>query len=319
MAGSRKLLQGSAAEAGRAMAARQTAAWLKTRRRIAQRGDSEALHDFRVALRRLRSTLRAFRPYLILPPGLRRRLRRLSRATNESRNLEIWQAWVELHAGRLTNRQEAGVRWLLARLRTQRRSAAARMQAEIAQRLARIRRELKSVTPGAEELAGGGAEAVRRGIWAGTTVLERQLGQVRSMRDRQAAHAARIVAKRLRYLLKPFARELLGAGPILEQLELLQFHLGELHDAHIFADALRDALAEASTQRARLINQKLLPWPGTGRSTGRPLPPGSRSGLLALARRLRTDGEARFERLRKEWLKPSKDEFWDGLRRLGAS
>jgi len=213
------------------------------------------------------------------------------------------------------------VRWLRARLRTQRRSSAARMEAEIAKRLPRIRRELKSIAAGAEQLGGrgGGAEAVRRGIWAGTTVLERQLAQVRSMRDRQAAHAARIAAKRLRYLLEPFARELLGAGPILEQPELLQFHLGELHDAHIFGDALRDALAEASTQRARLINQQLLPWPGSGRSTGRAPPPGSRSGLLALVGRLRKDGEARFERLRKEWLKPSKDEFWDGLRRLGAS
>ena len=213
------------------------------------------------------------------------------------------------------------MRWLRARLRTQRRSSAARMEAEIAKRLPRIRRELKSIAAGAEQLGGrgGGAEAARRGIWAGTTVLERQLAQVRSMRDRQAAHAARIAAKRLRYLLESFSGELLGAGPILEQLELLQAQLGAVHDAHVFADALRDALAEASSQRARLLNQKLLPWPGAGGSTGRAPPPGARSGLLALARRLHQDGELRFERLRSEWLTPAKPEFWDGLRRLGAS
>jgi CHAD domain-containing protein len=317
MSGRGKLLRGSAAEAGRAIARRQTTAWIETRRGIVRPGDSEALHDFRVALRRLRSTLRTFRPYLSLPPGLRRRLRRLSRATNESRNLEIWQSWVEQHTGKLTTRQEAGVHWLRARLRVQRRRSTALMQAEIAQRLPRLRRQLKAISEGAEQL--GAAEAVRRAIWSGTTVLERQLGQVRSMRDRQAAHAARIAAKRLRYLLESFSGELPGAGPILEQLELLQAQLGEVHDAHVFADALRDALAEASTQRARLLNQKLLPWPGAGRSTGRAPPPGARSGLLALARRLREDGELRFERLRSEWLTPAKPEFWDGLRRLGAT
>jgi CHAD domain-containing protein len=317
-----KLLQNSAAKAAREIAERQAASWVRVHRRLRQRGDSDALHDFRVALRRLRSTLRAFRPFLISPKGLRRRLRRLSRATNESRNLEIWQAWVAKHAGKLTERQQQGVRWLRARLHTQRQRSDARMHAQIAKWFPRLRRELAALRGAARPTPAKpvrATAAVHRVVLTGSSVLQRQLGQVHSMRDRQAAHAARIAAKRLRYLLEPFAAELRGATTIVKQLEQLQYSLGEVHDAHVFADVLRDALAEVSEQRARLFNQKLLPWPGAGRSSGRAPPAGARSGLLTLARRLRKDGEVRFAALRKEWLDLSKREFWTGLRRLGGN
>ena len=55
--------------------------------RLKDASDTEALHDFRVALRRLRSVLRAYRPWLKnIPRKLRRRLRTrpMSRATPRS-------------------------------------------------------------------------------------------------------------------------------------------------------------------------------------------------------------------------------------------
>ncbi|HYR32187.1 MAG TPA: CHAD domain-containing protein, partial [Gemmatimonadales bacterium] len=58
------------------------------RERLTNADDAEALHDFRVAMRRLRSTLRAYQPQLIalVPAKLRRRLRELARATGEARD-----------------------------------------------------------------------------------------------------------------------------------------------------------------------------------------------------------------------------------------
>jgi len=55
-----------------------------TRLRLIDPTDIEALHDFRVALRRLRSWVRAFRPYLSSSVGKkdRLRLRRVADATS---------------------------------------------------------------------------------------------------------------------------------------------------------------------------------------------------------------------------------------------
>ncbi|HEV8612045.1 MAG TPA: CHAD domain-containing protein, partial [Gemmatimonadales bacterium] len=69
MADPRNLLRSSAAKAARELVERQARTWVRARRRLRQEGDSDALHDFRVALRRLRSTLRAFRPFLSFPKG----------------------------------------------------------------------------------------------------------------------------------------------------------------------------------------------------------------------------------------------------------
>ena len=61
------------------------------RERLTDADDAEALHDFRVAMRRLRSTLRAYQPQLdaVVPSKLRRRLRDLARATGEARDVEV--------------------------------------------------------------------------------------------------------------------------------------------------------------------------------------------------------------------------------------
>ncbi|HEY2025526.1 MAG TPA: CHAD domain-containing protein, partial [Gemmatimonadaceae bacterium] len=68
----------------------------KRRDRLADPNAADALHDFRVALRRLRSWLRAFRPYLddrVRRPT-RRRLGRIADASNAGRDIEVQIAWL---------------------------------------------------------------------------------------------------------------------------------------------------------------------------------------------------------------------------------
>src|SRR5438128_2483508 len=94
------------------------------RERLPDTGDAEALHDFRVAMRRLRSTLRAYQPQLeAVPAKLRRRLRDLARATGEARDVEVQISWLERQRNELPAARRAGVPWLLSRL-TQRRERA---------------------------------------------------------------------------------------------------------------------------------------------------------------------------------------------------
>ena len=305
----RKLLSAPAGATGRAIAAEQLKRWLAAERKLAGRQGPTSLHDFRVALRRLRSTVRAFRPFLQHPKGLRRRLRRLAQSTNESRNLEVWRDWVATQARDLTRKQKAGVAWLRARLAAEQRLASAQVRELVARWLPRLRSELRQVTNRGPQhqhrlRRQRAARVVARVIRAELQVLVTQLDKVKSIKDREPAHAARIAAKRVRYLLEPFRGELLGSGTALRLLERLQDILGEVHDAHVFADSLRETLAEATKQRSLATTRQLLPWPSENEAPRhRPAPPGSRTGLLMLARRLRRDGEKRFARLQTEWLR----------------
>jgi CHAD domain-containing protein len=300
-------LQQSEEAAARSVVRHELAVWVQAHRRITRRQTAAALHDFRVSLRRLRSALRAFRSVLGLPPGLRRRLRRLWRATNQSRNLAIWQAWLLEQAKQVGPGQQAGLRWLLTQLRGERRRRDARMQARVAKRFGPLRRELVEVSSARRSGAAprrkgvrGADDAVRSALEKELAELRRQLKRVRSMRDREAAHAARIALKRVRYLLEPFASELPGGPDLVLRIARLQDLLGEVHDVHGFADELRGALVKSGEARSARLGTELLPWPGANRAGGRGPPVKAQVGLLALARRLRREGEARFRRLRAE-------------------
>src|ERR1700688_3395685 len=80
------------------------------RDRLSGTDDTEALHDFRVALRRLRSGLRAFPPLFGDAVGvkLRRRVRELATATGEARDAEVQLAWITEGGTKLPAGSRAG-------------------------------------------------------------------------------------------------------------------------------------------------------------------------------------------------------------------
>src|SRR5438105_11117070 len=81
--------------------------------RMADPSDPQALHDFRVATRRLVACLEAYRPEIdgSVSSRSRRRLRRLARVTTRSRDLEVHLTWDRQQEGDLTARQRVGLRW----------------------------------------------------------------------------------------------------------------------------------------------------------------------------------------------------------------
>src|SRR5437016_10218949 len=115
------------------------------RERLPDTGDAEALHDFRVAIRRLRSTLRAYQPQLeaVVPAKLRRRLRDLARATGEARDVEVQISWLERRRDELPPGRRAGVSWLLARLGQRRERAYRDIRERIAPKFDRLARRLR--------------------------------------------------------------------------------------------------------------------------------------------------------------------------------
>jgi len=288
------LLAAPAPGAARRIALSLLDAATAARERLPDASDAEALHDFRVAMRRLRSTLRAYQPQLeaVVPAKLRRRLRDLARATGEARDVEVQISWLERQRNELPGARRAGVPWLLSRLTQRRERAYQDIRERIApkfERLARrLRRALGSVPPPDATLPASLASLIAQLLEDQGSDLERLLA------NHAEAHAARIRVKRARYLLEPVVQEAKPAAAVVQRLKHVQQLLGDLHDLQVVIGRLGDAAAEAAAQRTRRLHELAV---GGERGAAARGPRPATSGLLALARVARATQERLFRRL----------------------
>jgi CHAD domain-containing protein len=293
------LLTARAPDAARRIALTLLDAASAARERLTAADDVEALHDFRVAMRRLRSTLRAYQPQLdaVVPAKLRRRLRDLARATGEARDVEVQISWLEHQREELPPARRAGVPWLLARLTQRRDHAYGDVRERIApkfDRLARrLRRALESVPAPDATLPASLTSVIAQLLEDQGRDLERRLALIGSPANHAEAHAARVRVKRARYLLEPVVREAAPAAPLLRRLKQVQQLLGDLHDLHVVIARLGDAAAEAAAERTRRLHELAVGARGATPRGPRP----ATSGLLALARVARETQERLFRRL----------------------
>jgi len=279
----------------------------RARRALESGEDPEALHDVRVAVRRLRSTIRAFPHDLESTVGkrLRRRLRELARATNPGRDAEVGAAilagWKDA-AEPVERRASEALGGRLARRRDEiGREIEARLVGELDETLDRLagklgvwRIELR-LTRDPAPVTTSYRDALEQRVRGHETALAAALAESAESGEPEAAHRARIEAKRLRYLLDPVRAALPAAAAPLDRLRALQDLLGELNDLRVLADEL--AVDAAGAERWRTTREAGLAAPG-------PRPAGSREGRRRLARRIATrrrELEARFE---SEWLEP---------------
>ncbi len=210
--------------------------------RLEEGGDDRALHDFRVALRRLRSTVRAYAEHLGGSVGDRdrRRLADLASATGNARDLEVHAAWVAGHIGGMPRHERAGAERSLRGLRADQSKADDGLRRHVAKDFGRVRWRLARrlrfyrVEVDVDEPAGGPrmSAVLARLALDHAARLERRLDAVGTIDDQDEAHRARIAAKRLRYLVEPFAPELEGGSELIKRIKRLQDALGEMHDAH---------------------------------------------------------------------------------------
>lgn len=242
--------------------------------RLVDPADVEALHDFRVGLRRLRSQLGAFRDWVAdqVPRRLERRLRKTARATNRGRDAEVQARALEQLATAGGGLSSPAARTLAAGLA--RRLEAERVEASESS-IDRARRDFEEVRRALDKRlrivhlevdlsagleAGGATGRGSRESNFGEIAARQIASQLARVRERfaeacgidppEALHTARIEGKRLRYLLEPMREVDPSVGPLLVDLKRLQDILGEFHDACVLEQIAGDALTDQAREHA---------------------------------------------------------------------
>jgi len=250
--------------------------------RLAHAHDDEALHDFRVAVRRLRSWFRAFDQEL--EGSVRRRdrhaLRALVRATNSGRDTEVQLDWLARVMKSKEAKRSSGAARLSSYIREQQRLAGDSFDASCIDDFADLRKQLmkrfENTLDDADDDERTLAQSIAAKLPAHVDALTAALHAVHAFDDESAAHEARIAAKRLRYLLDPAAPHVRLAAAMVERLKTLQDDLGALHDAHVLGHVLREAIVDAPITNVE--------------------------DLTAVAARLERDTKRMFGRVKRGWL-----------------
>ena len=294
--------------------------------RLGSEDDAEALHDFRVAIRRLRSLLRIYRELTneVVPRRLRRQLRRIGRATNLSRDLQVKLGWLSQQTDSLRPKERVGQKWLGGRLGAEQdtadQEALALLNSELpalhkslSNRLADLPARTRDHGP---RFAGLTAVLVREL----TQELEQHLDRVRTIEDQEEAHEARIAGKRIRYLLEPLTLVLPLAADLVERLKVLQDLLGEMHDADVagllIASAMEEAAAEGGHRFAAQIRSAGAVDTMTLRRERRRDP---MAGLIALASRVQARRLAAWNELERDWLPHAGPRLLDPLHAIAEA
>lgn len=290
---------------------------------------NEALHDFRVSIRRLRSWVRAFKPFLgdDLRKKQRRRFSRIAETTRIARDASVHLEWLRKERSALSARQRVGQTWLSERLEAQRIDgidAAVSAATDLATAIPKLTKRLDSYRASvrdADDTARFGA-VVAESLLKESEELRGQLAAVHNFTDVKQLHRARIAAKNLRYVAEPVSDLIRDGDAMIETLKGLQDVLGDLHDVHVFAEELVAATEDAAGSRARRVSEVVLADDTDDSEDDRVRRARARDpgpGLLGIARLLHERGMVAYARLESDWLNEAGAPFFERVSEIATA
>jgi CHAD domain-containing protein len=241
--------------------------------RLREAPDAEAVHQARVAVRRLRSDLRTFGALLDdeWAGGLRERLRWLADGLSAARDADVLIARLQRTLDTLSAADREHAADLLAPFRRDREAAYDRVGTMLREpRYAALLAELGAAAR-QPALSARADEPARALVAPLLGAAWKQLRRAVRRRSRPPAdrelHRIRIKAKRVRYAAE--ALEPVGGRPVrrlARAVEKLQAVLGDQHDAVVAGDRLR---REAATGEAAFLAGELAALEQAGAGAGR--------------------------------------------------
>jgi CHAD domain-containing protein len=214
--------------------------------------DPHDIHQMRVATRRLRasltSTAPAYRAELV--EKLYQRLRRLARALGDVRDRDVLLMRLQRTADDQRDTDQSELRAVIERVQAERNDAHAALLDELQRRRTqRLLRDLNAfLTDPLDEV-----QAKDHGLpllvhhHAGSVIWRhyeavRRFETVMPHASSERLHELRIACKHLRYTLELFEPALgEDARPLIKQVEAMQEHLGDIHDADVALSYFGDA------------------------------------------------------------------------------
>ena len=304
------LLFRSDEEAARRLALRSLAAARSAERRLDDRFDRAALHEFRVAIRRLRSLLRAYRPQLetAIRAKDRKRLRAIQRATGGGREADVALEWLTKQHADLAPEHLAGLNWLSALLLERRRKCAEDLDSDVRAEFRRTAEKLEERLPLmrteqnllAEEHHASFARTLANLTESHATELLVNLGEIASMDQAAQLHQSRIAAKRLRYLLEPVRAYAAGAQGVVKRSKRLQEVLGDLNDIHVLMHEIERSFETSMQHKATRVRDSLRR--GDIERAKREASVSEWAGLVELYDRLEKERREIVSQIRDRWL-----------------
>ena len=259
--------------------------------RLTRNPDNEALHDFRVGLRQLRSTFSAYpEAFPALPKRLRKFMRQLGRDTNHARDAEVQLDWLERNERQITGDARLGLRWLLRQLELRKAEAYRVLRVDVLDEFTELEQRARSVLAHNETLDDLDDDVETLGHLCGAHLEELvadltfHLRHIETREDEDQLHAARICGKRIRYLLTPLRAELKGSDSVVRRLQRLQDLLGEYHDAQVLGDLLRKFTRKATREQSERWLELMLNQAPDARTFARERKQDLLTGMLAVAR-----------------------------------
>ena len=189
--------------------------------------DPEALHDLRVAMRRLRSLYQAFAPAINPRDPRPAKLREIFRRTNPLRDLEVALARLNSLPTRLD--------WLEEEWQQQLDAYSAGLQ-DLPSAIQAL--DAAPDTPPQPDQQRLGRLAAKR-LRKQAKRLKGQLKQVNKHWRDSDVHRLRIRIKKIRYLLEPFMGECRPCARTVKQLKRLQDQIGEHRDLQLLMQTLK--------------------------------------------------------------------------------
>lgn len=220
--------------------------------------DSEGLHDFRVSIRRLRSTLSAWKGLLrgVVEKRDRKTLAGFQKRTGASRDAEVALEWLAGQVEALEPEHRPGYERVEARLRSAARSQTGDLNRDVCAELVEWADGFESRLGHPAPRQGAGvpyAEALAERLESTAHRLEVCVNGIGDDRTR-GPHKVRIAGKRLRYLVEPVRTEGEVGGSLVERCKRLQDVLGTLNDAHVLDDLLKSCIVgEPSEEEAGVL------------------------------------------------------------------
>jgi CHAD domain-containing protein/transposase len=236
--------------------------------------DIEELHDMRVATRRMRAAVRVFGAYLDLErmKPLIKGMRRTGRVLGAVRDLDVFWEKTQHYLDTLPSERQAELEPLRVVWQAQRERAREQMLAYLdSDRYIRFKGQLGEFlrTPGAGALpviSDAGGPLPHRLRHVVPVAIYQRLAAVRAYDEwvtrpdvpLERLHQLRIAAKGLRYTVEYF-REVLGpeAEALIDEVKGLQDHLGDLQDAVVASNLLRDFLTWGTWGHAQAMGKRV--------------------------------------------------------------